>query len=255
MKHILNNITINYEHFDEVDSTQILARKALDNMSYNEYYLASASNQKAPIGTGGKLWHSLSGNLGISLSFIVNAQEHIKLLPFVAAIALNQFLGNMAIHSNIKWPNDILVGGRKIAGILTQSYSGAIKDDPNAVAVCIGVGLNVNASSEDLQAIDQKATSIFIESNVKYDVMELSKNLGIILIENIQSFLDGKMPNLISLINERLEKFENNLVRIKLNEDSSETGVIRKINHDGTINLKMADGFEKSFAHGSISLI
>jgi BirA family biotin operon repressor/biotin-[acetyl-CoA-carboxylase] ligase len=206
------------------------------------------------IGTGGKRWHSIKDNLALSVSFIVDSQEKVKLLPFVAAMSLHQLLSNMAIHSNIKWPNDILIDRKKIAGILVQSYSNILNTDSKKIGICLGIGMNVNAVKQDLENLSQAATSIFIETSIKHDVKEFSKNLGIMLIENIQSFMDNKMPNLISQVNEKLEKFDNKLITLQLTEDLFEKGIIKKVNIDGSINLRMPDGLEKSFDYGRISL-
>lgn len=252
MKHILNNITINYEHHDEVDSTQILAKKALDNMELNEYYLTSTLSQTQAIGTQERVWHSLQGNVGISLGFLVESIDKVKLLPFVAALSIHRYLNTIAIHSNIKWPNDILVDGKKIAGILVQSYSNISPSNPNYIGICLGLGINVNATSEDLKILDKEGTSIFIETKVKREIKELSKNIGISLIQDVRAFLNDETKDLISQVNERLEKFDNQIITIYTDENNYDKGSIRKLNADGSINLKLLDGSEKSFSYGRI---
>ena len=69
------------------------------------------------------------------------------------------------IISNIKWPNDILVDGAKISGILAET--GMEKNQISGVV--LGLGLNVNLKQETLDLIDQKATSISALKNQNYD--------------------------------------------------------------------------------------
>jgi biotin-(acetyl-CoA carboxylase) ligase len=71
------------------------------------------------------------------------------------ALAIAQVLRRYAIHATIKWPNDILVDGKKICGILVESTSRG--DEP---WVIVGIGLNVCMEGKLLASIDQPATSM-----------------------------------------------------------------------------------------------
>jgi BirA family biotin operon repressor/biotin-[acetyl-CoA-carboxylase] ligase len=68
-----------------------------------------------------------------------------------------------------KWPNDLYVAGRKIGGILCEGQHGAARGND----VVVGVGLNVNMTSEQARAIDQPATSLLIETGKESEPAEL----------------------------------------------------------------------------------
>src|SRR3989339_411227 len=86
----------------------------------------------------------------------------------------------------VKWPNDVLVNGKKIAGILAER-------DTETGTIVLGIGLNVNMTSEDFenQALIQPATSIKIETNKDHIVGEVLNNLLMYLDKRL-SFGSGK---------------------------------------------------------------
>ena len=81
-------------------------------------------------------------------------------LTLVASLAVCDALRRAGVDAGIKWPNDLLVGGRKIAGILTE-----LAAEPDQVQwVVVGVGVNVNARSEDFPPeLRGQATSVLLE--------------------------------------------------------------------------------------------
>jgi BirA family biotin operon repressor/biotin-[acetyl-CoA-carboxylase] ligase len=84
-----------------------------------------------------------------------------------AALAVNEALNGVGISAEPKWPNDVLVRENKICGILSERV-----DHPttSSSAILIGIGLNVNMTSEEADAIDRPATSIRIETGKEGDV-------------------------------------------------------------------------------------
>src|SRR5690625_4684916 len=74
------------------------------------------------------------------------------------------------IRPQIKWPNDILINGKKIAGILTEMQA----EQDQIQYVIIGIGINVNQQSDDLpEQIEARATSIRIETNRDWNITQL----------------------------------------------------------------------------------
>jgi len=94
-----------------------------------------AERQTAGKGRKDRSWESPPGNLYFSL-----CTDKESLLPLKASIAVAKTLEDMKIEPRLKWPNDVLVGGKKICGILTQ-----IVDDRGI----IGIGLNVEVAPID----------------------------------------------------------------------------------------------------------
>jgi len=108
----------------------------------------SAKSQSAGRGRRGSVWASPPGNLYATLLLTEpSAPEHAPQLSFVAALALHDAIAQCAAQLGpllkVKWPNDLLLGGKKLAGILIEGESEPV------FAVAIGVGVNCAAHPDD----------------------------------------------------------------------------------------------------------
>ncbi|MGM9987490.1 MAG: biotin--[acetyl-CoA-carboxylase] ligase [Bacillaceae bacterium] len=159
-------------YFDTVASTQPIA-VSLAMEGAEEGTVVVSETQEAGKGRLSRSWHSEKGD-GIWMSMIlrpaipINKTPQLTLLTAVAvAQTLTEYTG---LTIDIKWPNDILINGKKTVGILTELQAEA--DCVNSVIV--GIGINVNQSisqfPEELQDI---ATSLSIESGRKLNRVEL----------------------------------------------------------------------------------
>ena len=159
-------------HYDVIDSTNIRARE-LAEKGAAEGTLVIAESQTAGRGRRGRAWVSPK-NDGIYLSLIARpwlSPVEAPQLTLLAAVALaNAIMKQNDLVIQIKWPNDLLIDGRKLSGILTE-----LRTEGDLVAyVIIGVGLNVNSMVKDLSVVtDQKVTSIAIETGARASRLEL----------------------------------------------------------------------------------
>lgn len=130
-----------YFYLTEIDSTNNYA-KQLAAQGYPEGTLVIAERQTAGRGRRGRQWHSEPGQ-GIFMSLILRPSLPLKELSRITmfiAVAVVETLQRFGIKSGIKWPNDVLINGRKIAGILTE----AVTDMDGIEYIVTGIGLNVN---------------------------------------------------------------------------------------------------------------
>jgi len=142
-------------YYPELSSTMDEAGK-LGEGDTEEGAVVVAEVQSAGRGRQGRSWVSQPGNLLVSVLF----RPSLDALPFIsiiggiaAARAVRKVTG---LEVNIKWPNDLLIGGRKVAGILAES---AIAGDTVWYAV-LGVGMNVSLDTGQTEEIATFATSI-----------------------------------------------------------------------------------------------
>ncbi|ASJ04781.1 biotin--[acetyl-CoA-carboxylase] ligase [Thermococcus barossii] len=117
---------------DEVDSTNEYAKKIARKVPEGTVVLAK--RQTAGRGRKGRRWESPEG--GLWMSVILKPQRVDSRLVFVGALAVVDTLSEFGLSPGIKWPNDVWVAGRKIAGILTEGRAGEY--------TVLGIGLNVN---------------------------------------------------------------------------------------------------------------
>ncbi len=118
----------------EVDSTLDEARRRLPQISGPTWIIAE--RQTKARGRRGRAWLQPQGNLAATLVLPApGAPEQAALRSFVCALALSDVLAGLGVQSQLKWPNDVLLGGGKLAGILLEGLPGG--------ALSIGIGVNL----------------------------------------------------------------------------------------------------------------
>lgn len=151
-------------YLDEVDSTNTAAKKAAENGAVHGTLVVS-ERQTGGKGRRGRAWDSPRGT-GIFMTLILRpnmAPVHASMLTLVAALAVADGIRECTgAESLIKWPNDIVMSGKKICGILTEMS--ADPDCINYVAVGIGINVNMEEFPEEIRGV---AASIFTETGKK----------------------------------------------------------------------------------------
>jgi len=129
--------------FDRVDSTNTLAAQYAADPA-NDGLILLANEQTAGRGRQGRRWLSPPG-CGVLMSVLLFPPERVRqpvLLTALAAVAVCETIQTCArLRATIKWPNDVLVRGRKVCGILVEQGQGTV----------IGIGLNVNTPAEEFE--------------------------------------------------------------------------------------------------------
>ena len=229
----------NIHYFDEVDSTMDIARE-LARKQCPHFTVVIAGRQKKGRGRLKRSW--LSSNGGLFFTIVIRPKIPPVLssrVNLAASVVLAQTLRNMFnINARVKWPNDVLVDGKKISGILSEMD--AEVDRVNFIN--IGIGLNVN---NDPTPFEPMATS-------------LKKILGkkIPRIEVLKTFLDyfkdavnnTEFDNVVSEWKKNTETL-NRHVRIVTANDVFE-GLAVDVDDNGALILKLADGSLKKIIYG-----
>ncbi|WP_429648813.1 biotin--[acetyl-CoA-carboxylase] ligase [Aeribacillus pallidus] len=175
--------TIYYE--ESVESTQQIAHR-LSYEGYPEGTLVISEEQVAGRGRMTRSWYSPKYT-GIWMSLILRPNLPPQKAPqftLIAAVAISQAIEEISgIEAEIKWPNDILIRGKKVTGILTELQADADKIH----SIIIGMGVNVNQSSTDFAAdIKPIATSIAIEAKKKIPRAQLVRRI----LEKLEIYYD-----------------------------------------------------------------
>lgn len=134
---------INSIYLPEIDSTNLFAMNLLSKTNPPEGTCVYTAYQSAGRGQIGRFWHSSDGkNLLISYIFYPKPLKAIDqfILNIISGLAVRDVVGMYCDNVKIKWPNDIYVDDKKIAGILVQN----ILRGTDIKATVIGIGLNVN---------------------------------------------------------------------------------------------------------------
>lgn len=154
---------INKIFFDSIDSTNTYAKSHANEFVSDELTCIIAEEQTGGRGQFGRKWISPKGvNLTVTLFFHLSKDtQHIETLAIFMAKCLKEVLEASNIHATLKWPNDLLLNGKKLAGVLCETVF-----NPGTIQVILGFGLNVNMEQIDLLQIDQKATSLKQETGL-----------------------------------------------------------------------------------------
>ena len=151
-------------YFDTIDSTNIKAQELAEN-GYPSGTLVVADKQESGKGRRGRSWVSPSGT-GVFMTLMIKPDinpNNASMLTLVAALAVAKAITSVTgEEAMIKWPNDIVVNGKKVCGILTEMN--AQFDYINHIVV--GIGINVHNESFP-EEISQMASSLMIEAGGK----------------------------------------------------------------------------------------
>ncbi len=133
-------------HYDTIDSTNSEARRLWEQGEAGPIWIVSDA-QTAGRGRLGRQWHSKPGNLYSTLLFSPGSdQSKAGQIGFVAALAVHDVATNFTKNTPItlKWPNDCLLGGAKLCGILSE----IISQSPPVMA--LGIGMNIAHAPENM---------------------------------------------------------------------------------------------------------
>ena len=145
----------------------------------------TASNESLDRG-----WRAKPGK-DLTFSFLLETRADIKQLAslsMVVALGITSALDTFGVHAYTKWPNNLLVKGKKICGILSKERHGPPFHGEAAV---VGVGLNINMTKEEAKAIDTDVTSMFIETGKNYLLKTVLERILQMLPDWISLWEDG----------------------------------------------------------------
>jgi BirA family biotin operon repressor/biotin-[acetyl-CoA-carboxylase] ligase len=246
-----------HRHFDEIGSTNREAVKwATDGAA--EGALVTASRQSSGRGRLGRKWLDRPGE-SLLMSLVLRPSlelTRINGITYVAAIALAEALSYWVDEEliEIKWPNDVLLGGRKVAGILLESHL----EGAAAKFVIVGLGLNVGGDIKGFdEEIRQLATTV--EANVGADagghaptVLEALAKFLERLEELYETFLESGLEG----VNRRWNhwfRMVGRRVTVKVG-DRTLSGEVVGLDSDGALELRTEGGSNEKILAGDVML-
>ena len=231
--------------FEEVDSTNNKAKQiALDE---KEGAVVISEVQTSGRGRRGREWQSPKG--GIYVSFILKpnvSPERAPQLTLVSSLALVETLNSIDgnLNAKIKWPNDVLIKGKKISGILTELSA----DMEKINYIVVGVGVNVNT---DINSLPETATSLKLEMREEVSVKLFLKSFLEHYDSIYQEYLDGGINKIIQRWKDNSDTLSKNVKIIGINETYE--GLAKDIDENGALILRV-DNKEIKVYSGDVSL-
>ena len=246
-------LTVLRAAYSELDSTNLQARRLWEHRAASGLpplpVLVVAETQTAGMGRRGRSWQSPQGGLWMSFAWPLRHElAAYQALPLVAGLSVLELLTHLGLHElAIKWPNDVLAGGRKIAGVLCQSAQGV---EPPMIVV--GIGVDVNVDPRALQGpMRTPPTSVLEQAGHPVGLRAVEESLVLRLLSNIMHLeARGFDATLLAHVQRNMAWIGH---AVRCSDGDVEGGTLLGIDDQGRLLLDTSRGLQRVQA-GEISL-
>ena len=248
LQEIPSEIPRKWRFLSKTDSTNAEIERSLSAHSLEENLVVIADSQTKGKGRLGRAWHS-EPKTGIYISTLIRPNitpEQLPILTLMAGlatvIAVNEFISQPAL---LKWPNDLLLKGKKIAGILCEYHS--IKNP----AVIIGIGINVN-QVQFPAGLKDIATSLKLEFGEDINRTALIKSLITQLDLQYKKFQNNKVQAILNNWTRNTDLFGKTISLNKGNQIIN--GEAIRLDNHGRLVILNDSGKEVAFDSGEVGI-
>lgn len=222
---------------EKVDSTNNYAKLNIENFA--DKTIIHALSQTSGRGRLNRSWVDL-GEGNLFMSFVLKPSDSFnEIYPNITqylSVALCKVLESYSLKPEIKWPNDVLISGKKIAGILSETVmSGNVLK-----GIVVGIGVNLNSNNDDISSIPDKiATSLNLEIGKNVDLDVFMNELTEEFFKNYDAFLGNGFE---FIKNDYIIRncFLNKELNVQI-FNNVETGLAKSINDRGELVLLKED--------------
>jgi BirA family biotin operon repressor/biotin-[acetyl-CoA-carboxylase] ligase len=234
-------------HFDCIDSTNTYAKTHSREFDPDQITCITADEQTAGRGRFQRSWISPPKvNLYTTFYFRLPPKTpHLISLAQVLAFSLASILIQNGLQPRIKWPNDIQLNGKKLSGVLCETFF-----SEHFVEIFLGIGINVNMEASALADVGQPATSLKIETGKTWDKQKLLHQLEKQFLADLEQFeKSGFFPfhtpfeNLLAYRGQTIRCFDGKKEWV---------GICYSLTSDGQLNLRLPDGSMHTVISGEI---
>ena len=217
--------------FESCDSTMDICHR-FSAITKKEISIAALSQLKGR-GTKNRLWVSPKGN--VFLSFLLHPDPlKVHIIHMLGTLAIYEFL-SQSFHFekiSLKWPNDVMVQGKKISGVLQEN----IYQNQDLTYSVLGIGLNVNL--EGIHDIDTEYTSMKIITGKSYNVKNIASKV-IPYFDNL--YYSSKTTNeIVSLWKNKIDTIGKDVI-LEMKDNKRLVGKVKGVNNDGDLLLQNTD--------------
>ena len=244
-----------FEYVDEIDSTNDELKRRISDGVAGEFSVLSAGMQTGGRGRSGHAWTSPKGS-SVSTSMVVIPEgvhkEHIPRLTPLAAVAVGEAIEELYdLRVQIKWPNDILLRGHKVCGILTELI---LREGVPYVVIGIGVNVHVRDFPPEISGIATSIDLVLENDNrsVTTHCEDITRSIWEHFVAHYSDFLlTEDLSSVLDYYNERLV---NKGSRIKvLSPIEPFSGEALGIDETGALHVMTEEG-ERLVDSGEVSV-
>ena len=216
--------------YAKLDSTNTFLRRQCSTLP--DYSVIWSEKQTNGRGRFDRVWDSEPGqDLTFSLLLPLTSleQKHRQNITQTTALAVSYLLEGYGLKPCVKWPNDVLIQGKKISGILCEM----VESNKKTYGI-LGIGLNVNSMERPISRFDYPATSLYCELHHTVERLELFKVLLEIILKSFKVLCQSGFSQNRLEIKKRLAFMNEQIVFVDGNQNSYK-GSIVDLNDDGTL--------------------
>ena len=237
------------EWHDALSSTNTVLRERVEGGEcLDSGFVLAVLEQTRGRGRYDRPWESGAGR-DLTFSFLYRGEQdpaRLPSLPMAAALGVSAFLESAGLGPSLKWPNDVRVRRRKIAGILAERAT-----VPGASCIVVGIGLNVNMTRRQAAGIDQAATSLHIETGREHDVQHVLDRLLPHLHDWIVAWEESGFDGLRAAWLARCD-LVGQCIEVK-EGDAGVQGILDDFGPDGELLLRLDNGRIKPVWSGDVT--
>ncbi|MEP7273311.1 MAG: biotin--[acetyl-CoA-carboxylase] ligase [Acidobacteriota bacterium] len=215
-----------------------------------EFTVIVADEQTAGRGRRQRIWHSSPGD-GLYFSVLLRPESFtssLALISLFAGIAVAEALVHLGVAGvDIKWPNDVLISGRKVSGILSEGASSA----PSAARVIVGIGVNLNHASFPAE-LEEAATSVFMTTGQRIEMSPFLDQLLDRLRAWYEVWAAGGDMKVIARWEELSSYAFGQQVRVTTDEEELD-GLTQGLATNGGLVVRTASGQLRTILAGEVS--
>ncbi len=214
--------------------------------------LVIAEQQSKGRGRKSRTWDS-SFNKGLWFSLILRPElpaASAGLVPYLAGVsvaeAVEDFVG---LNPDVKWPNDLLLNGRKFCGILSE-----VEFENNKIKfIVLGIGINVNHKQDEFPVeFREQATSLRIESDSQHDRADFLAEVLLRLENNYSDLKQNGFKAIIDRWKKRCPLLGKKVILVQ--DDEKYQGIFEDLNDEGCLMLRTQDGKLQKIVAGDIKI-
>ena len=233
-------------YYPSLASTMDTAKKIAKETA-SEGTVVIAETQTAGRGRQGRAWLSPEGSLAVSV-ILKPSLDNLPQLVMIASLAVVRAINKAAsLETQIKWPNDVLIKGKKVCGILIESE---VKGEKVNFAI-IGMGINVNFNPLDFPEISEIATSLSHEIAAEISRTEL---ISALLFELEQLYLQAQAGAPIYREWQASMDTLGKWIQVRTG-NTVEQGKAEAVNEHGNLILRRSDGSLTEILAGDVTVI
>lgn len=239
--------TVTKIHFKTVSSTNTWVKQNYSQLDVNKITRVTASYQTEGRGQFNRSWVSPKDlNIYVTYFFTLSKTSHnLCNLAQLLSLSITKLLQSHSLSPKIKWPNDVLIGQKKIAGVLCETVD--LKSD---YGIILGAGINVNMERKLLSQIDQPATSLQNETGTTYSLTSLLDQLDLLFTKDLSLYKSEGFTPFYAAYN-LLLAHKGKLIKLHQQGKVLE-GTLDSLSPDGRLNIRLLNGDIQTVNSGEI---